>query len=108
VVRQAVSWARAAQDGVWIVSAAEPAQPVAEPHYDYDFISGLERLLREREEGWRQLYEELDVVPHEVVYEDLTDPQRYSECLAEVLRHLDLDVGLIPSPRTDRQADRIK
>jgi LPS sulfotransferase NodH len=48
-VRQAVSWARAAQDGVWVVSEAEPAAPVAEPVYDYDFVSGLERLLVEGE-----------------------------------------------------------
>ncbi|MEY2460445.1 MAG: trehalose 2-sulfotransferase, partial [Acidimicrobiaceae bacterium] len=43
-VRQAVSWARAAQDGVWVVSDEEPAQPVGNPSYVFDFIAGLEGL----------------------------------------------------------------
>jgi LPS sulfotransferase NodH len=35
-VRQAVSWARMAQDGVWVVSDDEPARPTQPPQCDFD------------------------------------------------------------------------
>lgn len=72
-VRQAVSWARAAQDGVWIVSDTEPAQPTAEPVYDGEFIAGLLGLIEQGELGWRELFADLGVVAHEIAYEDLVD-----------------------------------
>jgi trehalose 2-sulfotransferase len=70
-VRQAVSWARMAQDGVWVVSDDEPARPSATPRYDFDLISDLEALIVEGELGWRDLFDELGLVPYEVVYEDV-------------------------------------
>lgn len=106
-VRQAVSWARAAQEGVWLVSETEPARPVTEPHYDFEFISNLEGLIRDGEEGWHHLYAELGVVPHEVVYEDLTEPERYSDTVTGVLNHLGLEADVIPAPRTHRRADHV-
>lgn len=35
--RQAVSWARAAQDGVWVVSGSERPDPADQLAYDYEF-----------------------------------------------------------------------
>ena len=106
LVRQAVSWARAAQDGVWVVSDTEPARPTAEPAYDYQFIANLVGLLEEGETDWRRLYTDLDLTPHEVLYEDLVDPDRYEDCVRGVLAHLGLDASTsIPRPRTRRQAD---
>jgi LPS sulfotransferase NodH len=108
LVRQAVSWARAALDGVWVVSDSEPARPTGEPLYDFSFISNLEGLLRQGEEDWRALYLELGAVPHEVVYEDLVDTDHYEASVQGVLRHLDLDDTVpIRPPRTHRQADVI-
>jgi LPS sulfotransferase NodH len=93
---------------VWIVSDSEPARATGEPFYDFTFISNLEGLLRQGEEDWRALYLELDLVPHEMIYEDLVDPAHYEACLRGVLRHLDLDDTVpIPPPTTHRHADVI-
>jgi LPS sulfotransferase NodH len=89
LVAQAVSWARAAQDGVWHLHGDEVATPTAEPNYDFDFIANLHGLLVEGEAGWRDLYDELGVVPHELVYEDMVaDPE---QAVRSVLDFLGLD-----------------
>jgi LPS sulfotransferase NodH len=106
-VRQAVSWSRATQDGVWVASAEERPRPVAEPVYDVDLIRSLEGRLAEAERGWPQLFDELGVVPLRISYEDLVDAPRYASVVRSVLAHLGLegpDVA-IRSPRTLRQAD---
>jgi trehalose 2-sulfotransferase len=58
-VRQAVSWARMAQDGMWVdpVGQPEPAWPLptSPPRYDYELIAALEALIAESETGWRWL-----------------------------------------------------
>lgn len=108
IVRQAVSWMRAAQEGVWIVSDTEPPAPTGEPEYDHYFIANLIGLLEEGERGWRELFGELDVIPHEVVYEELVAEDGYEPAVRGVLRHLDVDVTVdIPAPRTTRQADEL-
>ena len=52
-VRQAVSWARMAQDGMWVdpVGQPEPAwpPPTGPPRYDYELIAALEALIAESE-----------------------------------------------------------
>jgi trehalose 2-sulfotransferase len=106
-IGQAVSWARAAQDGVWVVSDTEGANPTGDPAYRYDFIAGLESLLVEGEHGWAELCAELDVQPLEIVYEDLVDPSGYEPTIRAALGYLgiDPDETTIPKPRTLRQAD---
>lgn len=76
-VRQAVSWARMAQDGVWVVSDEEPARPRASPQYNFDLINRLEGLIVESESGWRQLFGELGLTPFGVVYEELVTEDGY-------------------------------
>jgi LPS sulfotransferase NodH len=44
-LRQAISWLRAAEDGVWVVSAREPARPQREPVFQYDVIVGMMDLI---------------------------------------------------------------
>jgi trehalose 2-sulfotransferase len=106
-VRQAVSWARMAQDGVWVVSDDEPARSSATPRYDFDLISDLEALIVEGELGWRDLFDELGLVPYEVVYEDVVADGGLERAVLGVLDHLGLDGrGVdIPRPRTHRQSD---
>ncbi|HZM40855.1 MAG TPA: Stf0 family sulfotransferase, partial [Acidimicrobiales bacterium] len=108
-VAQAVSWARAAQDGVWVVSDTEPAAPATEPVYSYELIAALEGLLIEGEHGWPELCADLGTVPLDVVYEDLVDPATYPDTIRSALDHLGVDhTGLaIAPPRTRRQADEI-
>ena len=107
-VRQAVSWARMAQDGVWVVSDEEPARPTGTPQYDFDLISGLEGLIVDAARGWRELFDELGLTPYDVVYEDLVSEDGYRQSIVGVLDHLGLDAdGLTDPPprRTHRQAD---
>jgi trehalose 2-sulfotransferase len=56
-VAQAVSWARAARDGVWTdwVNRPSPIRPPA-PRYDATFIGNLEGLIADGERGWRELF----------------------------------------------------
>jgi trehalose 2-sulfotransferase len=105
-LRQAISWLRAAEDGVWVVSDNEPARPVRKPRFQYDVIVGMMNLIAEGEKAWLDLYEKLGVKPLEVAYEDFTTPDGYELTVRRVLGHLDLDDTIeIPSPRTDRQSD---
>lgn len=108
-VAQAVSWARAAQDGVWVVSNTEPARPAAVPSYDFQLISNLERLIVEGEQGWSELCDELAVEPLIVVYEDLADVDTYALVIRTVLEYLGLDArgATVRPPRTTRQADAV-
>jgi trehalose 2-sulfotransferase len=109
-VRQAVSWARMAQDSVWVVSDDEPARPARTPQYGFDLISGLEGLIVEGERGWRDLFDELELTPHEVVYEELVTEDGYRRAVLGVLVHLGLDTRGITAPpprRTQQQSDEL-
>jgi LPS sulfotransferase NodH len=105
-LRQAISWLRAAEDGVWVVSESEPARPVRKPRFQYNVIVGMMDLIAQGEKAWLDLYEKLGVTPLEVAYEDLTTSDGYGQTIRRVLRHLDLDDTIeIPRPRTERQSD---
>lgn len=106
-VRQAVSWARASQDGVWVVSEEKPNRPESTPSYDFVLISNLEKLIVEGERGWRSLCDRLGIVPIEVVYEDLADD------VDATVRMIANELGLRPAnksrfhPRTKQRAGPI-
>jgi LPS sulfotransferase NodH len=110
-IRQAVSWARMAQDGMWVAPTDQPEPPwpppAGAPRYDYKLIAELEALIAEGEAGWRQLYEELGLTPYPVVYEDLISPDGYEQTIRGVLAHLGLDdyAGPIPAAKTRRQSN---
>ncbi|HEX9040422.1 MAG TPA: Stf0 family sulfotransferase [Trebonia sp.] len=110
-VRQAVSWARMAQDGRWVDPVGEPEPlwppPAGPPRYDYELIAALEALIAESETAWRQLYHELGLTPYQVVYEELSSPGGYEQAIGGVLAHLGLGdyQGTIPAPRTRRQSN---
>jgi LPS sulfotransferase NodH len=108
-LRQAVSWARMAQDGVWVVSDEEPPRPRGRAEYNAKLIGDLEALIIEGERGWRELYAELGVIPYEVVYEDLVSEEGFEQSVRGVLGHLGLpSAGFrVPRPRTKRQADEL-
>jgi LPS sulfotransferase NodH len=108
VVRQAVSWARAAQEEVWVVSDTEPPKPAAEPAYSYELVAALVGLLLVGEAGWRRFARELRIAAHVVQYEDLLTEDGYHDGIRGILRHLELDDTVaIDAPRTKRQADAL-
>ena len=105
-LRQAVSWLRASQDGIWVVSAMEPAQPTGEPHYDRRIIAGMQDLIEEGERGWRQLFAEMEITPCVLYYEDLLTKEGYESSLRMALSHLGLpNAAPLPEPRTLQQSD---
>jgi len=110
-IRQAVSWARMAQDGIWVAPIDQPEPPwpppAGEPRYNYELITALESLIAEGEAGWRRLYADLGLTPYEVVYEDLTSAQGYEPTIRGALAHLGLRdyTGPVPAPRTRRQSN---
>lgn len=107
-LRQAISWLRAAEENVWVVSDEETARPIREPVYQYDVIVGMMGLIVEGEKSWLDLYERLGVIPLTVEYEELTSPDGYEPTVRQVLRHLGLDDTIeLPRPRTKRQANNV-
>jgi trehalose 2-sulfotransferase len=107
-LRQAVSWHRAVEDGVWWQDDSTTAPPGPQPEYQFEVIAGMVRLIAEGERSWRALYSTLGVTPFEVVYEDLLTDEGYHAAVQGILAHLELDDRVvIPRPRTRRQADDI-
>jgi LPS sulfotransferase NodH len=108
-VGQAISWAKAAQDGVWVATDDAPATPTGQPVYDFGLINGLERLIVEGENGWRDVFRELDLEPYEVHYEDLAIPDGYQAAILGVAAHLGVELTAVrmPQPRSHRQADHV-
>ena len=109
-VAQAVSWARAARDGVWTdwVDRPAPIRPPP-PQYDATLIGNLERLIADGERGWRDLFVELAVEPLELEYEDLVTVDRLDATVRRVLDHLGINHAHIGSVRagTRRLADAV-
>jgi LPS sulfotransferase NodH len=106
-VGQAVSWARMAQDGVWVVSDEEPPVPTGRPEYRFELIAGMEQLIAAGEIGWRSFFDEIACPRLEIVYEDLVS-DRYESTIRDVLVHIGADHTVsIPAPRTHRQADAL-
>lgn len=87
-VRQAVSWAKAGQTGIYASHQAERQKPRQEAVFDFRLIDNLHRLILEGEAGWQNYFRECGASPFTVFYEDL------AACLEvktiEVLEYLGL------------------
>lgn len=106
-VAQAVSWARADQEGVWVVSDDEPATPTGTPRYDPELIGNLVQLVEHGETQWRSFFKQLGVVPVQAVYEDLvTDLGGEVTRIVNELGLGDVEPSTV-SPSTHRQADAL-
>jgi LPS sulfotransferase NodH len=118
-VRQAISWFKARQSGVWGQDQGqrapklgrawrlgdEPLQP-GELAFDYDGIAALMRQAVVEDDAIGQFFATSGIEPFRVVYEEFTP--RYEETIVAVLRWLGIspppDLSL-PNPRTVKLAD---
>jgi trehalose 2-sulfotransferase len=106
-IRQAISYYRASQTGTWWnipgVNSDQP-QPHT-PEFDFAQIQYLEDLLLSHEAKWQKYFEENDIEPLVLVYEEFADD--HVSAVKEVLSH----IGVAPPrrlqirPRLLRQAD---
>jgi LPS sulfotransferase NodH len=118
-VRQAISWFKARQTGVWgqdqgqdtvKLGAAwrlgdEPLQP-GELAFDYDGIAALVRQAEAEDAAIGRFFAESGMEPFKVIYEQFSP--RYEETVFDLLRWMGVPVptGLtLPNPRTVKLAD---
>jgi LPS sulfotransferase NodH len=118
-VRQAISWFKARQTGVWGQDAGreevklgrawrlgdEPLQP-GELAFDYDGIAALLRQAEEEDAAIGRLIAASGLPSYRVVYEEFSP--RYGEAVLELLRWMGIaapDDLTIAKPRTVKLAD---
>ncbi|MGH2617174.1 MAG: Stf0 family sulfotransferase, partial [Thermomicrobiales bacterium] len=118
-VRQAISWFKARQTGVWgqdqgqdtvKLGAAwrrgdEPLMP-GELAFDYDGIAALVRQAEAEDADIERFFVESGIEPFKVVYEEFS--RRYDETVFDLLRWMGVTVPAdltLPDPRTVKLAD---
>jgi LPS sulfotransferase NodH len=117
-VRQAISWFKARQTGVWGQDTRreapklgrawrigdEPLQP-GELAFDYEGIAALFRQAETEDSAIERFCAENAVDPFHVVYEDFAP--RYTETVVEILRWMGVTPGdlSLAQPRTIKLAD---
>jgi len=99
LIRQAVSYAWAAQTGAWITGMTEQGPAV----YDYQAIKAKLRATTESAAGWRMFFAQRGITTLDLVHEDvLADPNGTIEKVGAFLGVVPSSVpGFIP----DEQAD---
>jgi trehalose 2-sulfotransferase len=108
VLRQAVSWLRAEQTGVWF-QTDEPGQdrPEQELRFDFGRIHELAQLISEHNAAWQEWFASAGVRPHPVRYEDLdADPVGVTRDILDFLG-IELPPGREISARHRRLADEL-
>lgn len=85
-VRQAVSWWKAIQTGVWHVSGRGGSKATRKPTYSFLSVDRLYQECVMREAGWQEYFSEAGIIPLTVVYEDFV--ASYKETVAAVLEHV--------------------
>lgn len=86
-VEQAVSWAIAAQTGVWTQKTGEKPQPRAVPKFDFKVIDEWCNRIGEHDAAWANYFRENEIRPLELFYEDVVANHRSAaERVLEFLR----------------------
>jgi LPS sulfotransferase NodH len=108
-LRQAISWARMAQTGLYVNSKEKQLEPTGEAFYDAEMIKAMIALIEEGERGWAEFYKELNLTPYEIVYEDLLTVEGMAGALRGLVRHLGVEPNFDrpPTPRSIVQADAL-
>jgi LPS sulfotransferase NodH len=84
-VRQAVSWAKAGQTGVYAWGKGEVLPP-QEPKFDFAFINNMHELILEGEAGWANFFEACGIKPFKVIYEEFVEA--YEQTALDILDYL--------------------
>jgi LPS sulfotransferase NodH len=104
VVRQGVSWWRAAATGQYAVTGDD--RPAGAPAYDRQAIRDLVGLARRSDRSWEQWFGDQRIRPLEVAYEDMVDDLGGTVLRVLTFLHIERPTGLPPIvPRLRRQAD---
>jgi LPS sulfotransferase NodH len=107
-VGQAVSWAKAAQTGIYARHRGEMPVPQQEPEFDFRLINNLYGLILEGEAGWSDFFKRCGVKPFKVVYEDLVEA--YEPTALNILRYLNIPYPenlLFEERKLQKQADAL-
>jgi LPS sulfotransferase NodH len=107
-VRQAVSWAKAGQTGVYAWHKGEIPIPNQEPQFDFPFIDNLYGLILEGEAGWLNFFEASGVEPFRVIYEELVET--YEQTALDILNYLNIPYPkklVFGERRLQKQADEL-
>ncbi len=105
-VRQAISYRRALESGIWGQDATKREAPTKTAAFDYGAVADLVRLLQDHEAGITNFLTQCKVVPFTVIYEDFV--ASYRGTVTAALEYLGIDVPrdlVLPEPRTVRLAD---
>jgi trehalose 2-sulfotransferase len=105
VVAQAISWAKAEQTGYW--HAGDGTASGRRPRFSFDEIDGFVRTVKEHNAAWREWFQESDIVPQVVFYEDLVTDMAGTASVIMRFLGLDLPVGHRFEPPTPKQADEV-
>jgi len=100
---QAVSWWKAMASGKWT-----DGRPVrSEPSFDFDGIAGRIRGIEEHTAAWRRWFEQNEIEPLRLAYEELAADPPGTARRVLVFVGVDMPAGLTVDPRTQRQADAV-
>jgi LPS sulfotransferase NodH len=100
-VRQAISWARAAQTDQWSSEMA----PRQEPRYNRRLIFECIEKILQIEALWRQYFAVKKIVPLELTYETLA--QDFDGTFRRVTDFLGVEIDRVPEPPTERLYDEV-
>ena len=94
-VRQAVSWVRARQSGVW--DQRSPRVELAPPSYDFEAIQKRLAVIRSSEASWEDWFAKSGIEPLRICHEQLM--AEYELTVRRVLRHIGVEeADTIPVP----------
>lgn len=107
-VRQAVSWAKASQTGIWSRPKDAALVPNREPVFDFFLIDHFHRQILAGEAGWADFFQKNGIKPLTVVYEDAVEA--YEQTVFDILDYLEItyfDDLVFQERRLKKQANRL-